>query len=524
MGMKSKLGKQNKTAHVKHCIANEQIFFTIQDGVARHLNINMTVVSYPLFRGSVIALLLSFLWGCVQFDQHDKYQTSIDEQADFLELDLVFLDDREQQWPVIWWQEFADAELNHSIDLALTQNYSLKAAAARVEQSLAMLQQQTASEMPELTADISLSRSWLTQSDQAVNQWDAGLTASYEVDLWGSIAALDSQAQFNLDASKAAYRTLANTVASQVAIAWFGIQNETENLQLLEAQFQRLDIALNAIKRRQAKGQAQLSDVLQQQQLQESLKNQMLIAQSQLDLYRQQLALWTGGIAQISHAPLNSSKARIATAIQPVESLQQVSLSALKARPDIQQAFYTLQAANAGLAAALSNRYPRLTLSASYGSDANKLDQLFDDWIGSLMSSILLPIIDGGQRASEQVRQQAVTSEALANFQQTLLEAAAEVQQNIVLMERYSASVDNIEQQLALAKTALKLSNSYFKRGQLDFLAFLNAQQEVLSLEQQRLNAQWELLQSQIQLLTSVSHGYLNQPNQELTAHDEITQ
>ena len=51
---------------------------------------------------------------------------------------------------------------------------------------------------------------------------------------------------------------------------------------------------------------------------------------------------------------------------------QGVALTALQQRPDVQQAWFELQASNAAVAAAVANRFPRFTLTASYrGEDAN---------------------------------------------------------------------------------------------------------------------------------------------------------
>lgn len=404
---------------------------------------------------------------------------------------------------VNWWQAFGDDELNLWVERALAQNYSLKAADARVRQSLSLLTSSRSERYPTVDASVGKERTWV--GDDTTNTvWAAGLSTQYEVDIWGGIRAAAAQSEFTLAASEAAYRTLANTVAGQVTTAWLGLRLETETLDLLAQQKQRLDTALKVIEGRQRRGQAVLTDVLQQQQLLESVQVDLLAAQARRDIYRQELSLWSGeGLSPLSDADLN--------ALSPVPALnegqQQVALEALRARPDVQQAFYSLQAASAGVAVAVANRYPRFTLSASYQGEDPQLSQVLDNWVANLAGSLVLPVLDGGQRRAEVKRQQAIEAEALADYTQTLLEAAQEVQEALILDAQHAATLERLSVQLDLARRSLTLAESYYSRGQFSFLELVNAQQDLLSLEVQYLNTRWNRLQARIQLYKSVSHG-----------------
>lgn len=410
---------------------------------------------------------------------------------------------------VNWWQAFDDASLNQWVDRALTQNYSLKAADARMRQSLSLLKSSRSDRYPTLEASVGKERTWV--GDDTTNTvWAAGLSTQYEIDIWGGIRAAASQSEFTLAASEAAYRTLANTVAGQITTAWLGLRLETETLDLLKQQKQRLDTALKVIEGRQRRGQAVLTDVLQQQQLLESVQVDLLAAKARRDIYRQELSLWSGeGTSPLTDKDLD--------ALEPFPVLkdgqQQVALEALRARPDVQQAFYTLQAASAGVAVAVANRYPRFTLSASYQGEDPQLSQVFDNWVANLAGSLVLPLLDGGARRAEVSRQQAIEAEALADYTQTLLEAAQEVQEALILESQYVATLERLSVQLDLARRSLKLAESYYSRGQFSFLELVNAQQDLLSLEVQYLNTRWSWIQARIQLYKSVSHGQFGEQN-----------
>lgn len=405
--------------------------------------------------------------------------------------------------PVSWWQAFNDSQLNEAVELALAGNYSLHAAAARLDQSLASVRGSRSDYYPQVNAEVGKSRRW-DGDDSTTDAWSAGVSASYELDLWGSIRAGAAQSQFTADASEAAYRTLANTVAGEVSTYWLGLRVQAERLRLLSSQKQRLETALQVIEGRKRRGQAALTDVWQQQKLVESLSVDIFAAEAQRDIYLQQLALWSG-IGETSLA--DNEVTALAPIAQPSLTLSQVSLEALKARPDIQQAFAQLQAASAGVAVAVANRYPRLSLTASYTGSDSDLSRVFDNWVANIAGSLVLPLIDGAQRRAEVERQRAAEREALANYSQALLEAAQEVQQALVEERQYQRTLASLTEQLQLARKTLELQDYYYARGQIDFLDLLNAQQELLTLESQHLSARWNLTQARIQLFKAVSHG-----------------
>ncbi len=412
--------------------------------------------------------------------------------------------DQQQVLPAVdWWTTFNDSELNEFVNDALKGNYSLQAAEARLRQSLAQLRGSRSDYYPEVNAELGKSREW-TSEDSTTDTWSAGLTASYEIDLWGGIRAGAAQSRFSADASEAAYRTLANTVAGEISTYWLGLRVQAGKLRLLEDQKQRLATALKVVEGRKRRGQAALTDVWQQQQLVESLSVDIIEAEAQRDIYLQQLALWLGR----GQAPLTAEMVSDLTPVpQPDMALNSVPLEALKARPDVQEAYARLQAASAGVAVAAANRYPRFSLSASYRDSDADFSQLFDNWVANLAGSLVLPIIDGAGRRAEVERQKAAEQEALADYSQTVLEAAQEVQQALVEEQRYLKTLQSLTDQLELARKTLELQDYYYARGQIDFLDLLNAQQELLSLESQQLTARWNLTQSRIQLYKAVSHG-----------------
>ncbi|GGY34685.1 membrane protein [Bacterioplanes sanyensis] len=401
-----------------------------------------------------------------------------------------------------WWQALDDPALLSWVKRALQHNPSLQAAQQRYQQALASARASGAGRYPNVEANLGRSRNIKDAGSEqsASNAWSAGLSGSYELDIWGRVNALAEQGQWSLLSQSARARLQANSVASEIALAWYGWQMESARLTLLVEQRQRLSEALQAIEGRFRRGLVSVADVWQQQQLLEANQAEQSVAEAQRQLYWQTLVLWVGGDTQ--GLPNAQTELPQLTALP-----QQVSSEAILQRPDVEAAWYQLQSADAGLAAAVASRYPRLSISASLTSQTSDFADLFDNWLANLAANLVLPLIDGGQRRAEVARNQAVVQEQLASYRQTWLQAAREVQQAMILERRAQQQVASVGRQLALARKNEAFQASRYRKGVADFLVLLNAQQDVLQLENQLLQLQLQQLQYRINFYTAVSPG-----------------
>lgn len=435
-----------------------------------------------------------------------------------------------QSVPDEWWRSFDDPALNSLIDTALANNFSLQASLARIEQSAALLRIDDSGQYPDVNIQAGRNRnenSALT-SNRVTQNWTAGLNASYEIDFWGAVAAAREQGEFELSATQAAARIQSNTVAGQISNAWYGYLKESRQLELLQQQKQRVESGLKAINARFQRGRSQVSDVWQQQSLLESIEADVYRTDSRRQIYLNQLQLWLGGAvssdavsdvlqqALASHSTVNVLPALFdsgeglnqSEGLNPNKQKQTaVSVEALGQRPDVQEAWFNVLAANAGVAIAEANRYPRFTLTASYSGQDPDFSNVFDDWVANVAANLVLPLIDGGERRARVAAQRAALEASLADYQQVLLAAADEVQQQLIREQEFVSLNASLNRQLALERKTQSFQASRYAKGVGDFLALLTAQRDVLSLERQVLENKLSAVQARIALYQSVSHG-----------------
>jgi len=478
--------------------------------------------SYPRSRQSCGTLLkpaamlllpLAILSGC-------SVVTTEQPAADQLPSQLGYsnAENAGQSWQseLRWWQSFSDQQLNELVSTGLERNYSLQAAWANLARSRALWRDAGSAKYPDLNLTLNRDRQWAEsqsstgEASTTSNSWSAGLSSEYELDFWGRVAALDDQARMEALSGEAALRTQANTVAGEITLNWYGWRMQQENLQLLASQKDRIEAALKVTRGRFQRGQADISDVWQQEQLLESLNADVIAAQAALAGYQQQLALWTGQgewLALQRGAFADAMNHDMPPLPQLEKTVSALPLAVVSGRPDVEQAWYDVQSATAGLAVAEANRYPRFTLSASYRGTDEDLSDVLDNWVANFVAGLALPLIDGGSRRALVASNQAAVDAAVALYQQTLLEAAQDVQQSLVSERETSDTLVSLERQLTLAQKTEAFQQNRYRKGVGDFLSLLTVQQDVLSLEQRVLTARWNQIQSRIALFRAVSHG-----------------
>src|SRR5690606_24789758 len=172
---------------------------------------------------------------------------------------------------------------------------------------------------------------------------------------------------------------------------------------------------LALIRARFASGQVRGVDILRQQQLIESTKEQKTVLESQMGVLKNQLAVLLG------RPPGMSLDVTADLPELPPMPQTGIPLQLVNRRPDVQSAFYRLQASDREMAAAISNRYPRLTFSLTAAIRSNTLTSLFESQAVSLSTSLLAPVFYGGRLNSEVDRTDAIRKQFLNEYAQTVL-------------------------------------------------------------------------------------------------------
>jgi outer membrane protein TolC len=270
-------------------------------------------------------------------------------------------------------------------------------------------------------------------------------------------------------------------------------------VRLFEKELESFETNLKLVELRFRQGSAAASDVLQQRQLVESAQGNLSQAISSRDVLLNSLSILVG-------QPPNSLNLNQED-LPNLPPLPAAGFPAelLNRRPDVQQAWSLVLSTDRNVAAAIANRFPQLSLRASFSDQTRDSDLLFDNWVRNLSVNLVAPLFDGGARSAEVERQRALLDQAVAQYQEAAINALADVDNALIQETRQREAAQSIRHQLALAEQSLKRLFSGYRNGSVDYLAILDAQQSTSQLRRNLVNAEQQLVGFRIALYRALS-------------------
>ena len=172
-----------------------------------------------------------------------------------------------------------------------------------------------------------------------------------------------------------------------------------------------------------------------------------------------------------------------------------------------------IRSADKQLAAAISERYPRLNLTADLTSLSTGIDSLFEEWIQTIVAQLFVPIIDGGNRRAEIARSRAVKQQRIAEFVQASLQAFSEVETALAAELGQKRRFDSLNQQIRLQASAYRQLRIAFSNGDTDFLNVLASLTSMQQLERDRVLARRQQIEARIDLYRALAGPIEAQPN-----------
>jgi multidrug efflux system outer membrane protein len=404
--------------------------------------------------------------------------------------------------PDRWWLAFDDPVLADLVERALEHNPGLLATWARLDQADAAARGAGASRYPSVDASVGAGAS-VRQGGNPNLSVSLGLSASYEVDLWGRVDATVDAATLEAQASEMDLRAAAITLSAQIATTWYQLVTRYAEQELLLQQVELAERVLDLTRQRYESGLITVVDVLSQEQNLESLRADVTATAAAAALLEHSLAVLLGRPPLEIVAPRTTELVTL-----PPLPAAGVPSELMERRPDLVATYLRVQAADRNVAAAITAQYPRLSLSASLSEALTISTQTLVGWAVSLVGNLVAPLFDGGklEAAAEQAR--ARLSEAVQGYAQTMLAALAEIEDALTGEQAGQAALESLDRQLAFATEVLARVEEAYTAGLSDYLKVLDAMRSLQSLQRQRLQLQNALLQTRIALCRALAGSW----------------
>jgi NodT family efflux transporter outer membrane factor (OMF) lipoprotein len=418
-----------------------------------------------------------------------------------------------------FWMRLDDPLLSSLVERALAGSPSLHEALARLREARARRMVARAGLLPQLDAFGSTSRSHAggeaggsfsgvpTGGGGDRSLYQAGLDASWELDLFGGRRRELEAATAHLEASEEDVRDVRVSLTSELALAYVELRALQARTALAQA---NVDTQTETFEIAGWRAEAGLTNALDVDQARAELgetRAAVPLLESALAAARHRVAVLCGEPPDALLAELEPVRP---TPVAPLELAVGVPADTLLRRPDVRRAERELAAQTARVGVATAARYPSVALVGSIGLEALSRSELFASGAGTsaFRSSLSQVIFDFGRLKAQVDAEDALREQALERFRATVLAALEEVENALVAyaneQERRTALVDAA----AAAERAAALSRDLYASGLVDFENVLVAQRSVFTLQDALATSEAEVTSNLVRLYKALGGGW----------------
>ena len=345
--------------------------------------------------------------------------------------------------------------------------------------------------------------------------FDAGFDMTWELDFWGRLSRTIEAAGTAFQASIEDHRDAGVTLFAEVARTYVAVRTLQARLAIVEtnAQTQRESRDL-AIERRDA-GLAPDLDVAQ-------AETNLGATEAAIPPLREGIVLTMNRLATlIGEQPgMIREELREVTPIPEAPERIVVGMPAnlLRQRPDVRAAERRLASQTAQIGIATAELYPNFALTGSFGFVGSQLD----DWLTapsrfySIGPQFRWNLFDGGRVRNQIHVQNTRTDQALEQYEQTVLLALEEVESAMTSFVEAKLELAALDRAVEAAKRASSLSLDLYRTGVRTFQDVLDAQRELLNLQDRLTATRGDVTDGMIRIYKSLGGGWARpQPPQQ---------
>jgi NodT family efflux transporter outer membrane factor (OMF) lipoprotein len=429
-----------------------------------------------------------------------------------------------------WWHSFHDAELDSLIQRAVTANYDLAQASARVSEARASLGTARSEYSPQINAGTSATRdrqigvslvpvqggAAAVRRPYESSQYSVDSSLSWEVDLFGRIRRGVEAARADLTAAEQDRRNVLVALLGDVGRYYANLRGDQLRLEIAEKNIAIAEETLSLTRALVRGGQSTQRDAAQAEAQLEVVRSQVPVLRTSIEVSIHRLGVLLGEPPGALEEEL-AIKAAIPPA--PPEVPTGVPSDLLQRRPDIQRAEAQLAAATARVGEAKAAYFPSFKLLGDGGRQATQLHDLTLG-LGNFFSagpSISAPVFTGGKIRSNVAVQDARVQESLAAYHAAILIALEETENALVSYSNEQSRRDRLLATVEADQEAFELATVQYKAGLSDFLAVLDAQREMYANQDLLAQSRTQVTTNLIGLYRALGGGWSIFPESEPT-------
>lgn len=415
--------------------------------------------------------------------------------------------------PEPWWHQFGSAELDRLVRMALENNHDLAAAMDRIREAQAQAGENASVLLPNIqVAGLGQVQSPVggpgsiatTPNGNAQRLYEIGLVGSYELDLWGKNRDSQEAALANAQSSIYARDTVAITLVSDVATAYFAYLAADDRIAVAQRNVDNMTNVLRTVNARYHIGEGTAIEIEQQA----TALAQARATVTPLTLLRQQQLYQLATLVGVNPEALKLAGTTLngITLPKPPDS---VPSDLLAERPDIRSAEAQLVAANATIGVGRAKLLPSFSLTAQEGLGSTYFDTLLQPghWYYLLAANLAQTVFDYGKTLSEIEFDKATFDERVEAYRQAVLNALRDVEASLAGIQLTALTEQAQLDAWTHARAAYGLTQDAFRLGTSDYLTILDTERQQYTAEDAVVQARLDRLNAAIGLFRGLGGG-----------------
>jgi multidrug efflux system outer membrane protein len=462
-----------------------------------------------IFAALVVCMAYSFAV-CQQKDKRPRVVTPPQYRAD-----PAPSPDPQSLSDLKWFELFKDEKLQELIREALTNNYDLRQAVARVDAARANLGITRSEQFPTIIAsgDIVNQRNSRdgafaipepVKRDRSFGSVLLNLL-SFELDIWGRLRKQTEAARADLLATEEARRAVLTTIISDVATSYFSLRELDYELDISRRTLASREESLRIIRLRQQRGVSTMLEVRQAEELVYDATEVIPALEQAIQQTENFLCLLTAR----NPGPIERGLSLTENQIPPSVPAGLPS-DLIERRPDIRSAENSLIAANARIAVAKKAFFPRISLTAFLGYESGQLTSLFSGSrsVWGLAGEVTQPIFTGGRLKSNVRLTQAQRDFLVVDYQRTVQGAFREVSDSLIGYQKSREVRTQRELLVDTLRDRSRLSYLRYTGGVATLLDALDADRQLFEAERNLAQSRRDELVSVVQVYKALGGGW----------------
>lgn len=414
-----------------------------------------------------------------------------------------------------WWRDFGDEMLDSLINLGVERNYNLLVAMRRTETARYQMMQARAGWFP----SIGLSAGWTKAKSSGAlaggtpyhvspsSYFNAGLSAQWEIDIFGKIASGVKAKKASYRASRAEYVGAMVSLTAQIASTYLNLRTLQKEYEVAK---RHAESQMKIVKIAEARFEVALAskyDVAQAWETYYSTQASIPMLENSIHQAMNSIAMLIGDYPDEVYPPLSVPKA-MPSAERLI--LAGVPADLLRRRPDIAQAEQELAAYAAQVGIAKKDFLPSLTLSGAIGTESRDFDHLFgkNSFTWSVAPTLSWTLFDGLNRKYALAEAKEAFKMGIDNYNYTVMNAVEETDAAMATYYNSLRHMEALQKVIEQNDEALRLAIERYKNSLTPMSDVVTAQLNALSAESQLVSAQGDALSALVSLYEALGGSY----------------